>query len=96
VLILSVSLHRGRIGLLDSKDRQMERTITAIFEDGVLKPVLPLELPPNTLVRITFEPCDDAAVTSDQSWQELEKCWDEIEVDSGAVRPTRDDLHDRT
>jgi predicted DNA-binding antitoxin AbrB/MazE fold protein len=31
------------------------QTITATFEDGVLKPTLPLDLPTQTQVRITIE-----------------------------------------
>jgi len=31
------------------------RTITATFEDGVLKPAQPLDLPPHAEVRITIE-----------------------------------------
>jgi predicted DNA-binding antitoxin AbrB/MazE fold protein len=73
----------------------MERTITALFEDGVLKPVLPLDLPPHSIVRIIVESVRGSTETSDQDWQELERSWDEIEFDSGAARPTRDELHDR-
>lgn len=74
----------------------MERSFNAIFEDGVLKPVIPLELPPNVLVRITIESWDGPSGGGDPGWQELERCWDEIEFDSGGPRPTRDELHDRT
>jgi len=31
-------------------------TITAIYEDGVLKPKEPLDLPPQSEVRVTIEP----------------------------------------
>lgn len=33
----------------------MTRTITAIFEDGVLKPTQPLDLPEHAQVRLTIE-----------------------------------------
>lgn len=72
----------------------MGRTITALFEDGVLKPVTPLGLPSNTLVRITIESREESAEAREQAWQALERCGDEFEVDSGGVLPTRDDLHD--
>ncbi len=32
------------------------QTITAIFEDGVLKPTQPLDLPAHTEARVTIEP----------------------------------------
>ena len=34
----------------------MTQTITATFEDGVLKPAQPLDLPDHTHVRLTIEP----------------------------------------
>jgi predicted DNA-binding antitoxin AbrB/MazE fold protein len=73
----------------------MERSITAVFEDGVLKPVVPLELPPHALVHLTLESWEGTPEIGDPAWEELERCWDEIEVDSVEPRPTRDDLHDR-
>lgn len=36
-------------------DRAVTRTITAIFEDGVLKPTQPLDLPEHAQVRLTIE-----------------------------------------
>ncbi len=72
----------------------MGRTITALFEDGVLKPVTPLGLPSNTLVRITIESREESAEARQQAWQALERCGDEFEVDSGGVLPTRDESHD--
>ena len=73
----------------------MGRSITAVFEDGVLKPVVPLELPPHVLVHLTLESWEGSSEVGDPAWDELERCWDEIEFDSDGSRPTRDDLHDR-
>lgn len=39
------------------------QTITAIFEDGVLKPTQPLDLPPQAQVRITIEILPDSPLT---------------------------------
>ena len=73
----------------------MERSITAVFEDGVLKPIIPLELPPQALVHLTLESWEGTPKIDGGTWEDLELCWDEIEVDPAGSRPTRDDLHDR-
>jgi predicted DNA-binding antitoxin AbrB/MazE fold protein len=77
----------------------MNQIIHATFEDGVLKPDVPLEFPPMTRVRLTGEPLQnpESTTNSEQSsaWSELDRLWDEVEVDSGAPRPSRDELNDR-
>src|SRR6476661_3520238 len=90
----------------------MGQVITAMFDEGVLKPDQPLSLPPRTRVRLIVEPLSDspevhrekirqeveqawADPARDAAWEELEKLWDEVTVDSGGPRPTRDELHDR-
>lgn len=37
----------------------MSQTITAIYEDGILRPLTPLELPDRTEVRLTVEAAPD-------------------------------------
>ena len=74
-------------------------TITATFEDGVLKPTQPLELPEHAQVRVTIEPLKS----------DLQKEWDAkkgerlaaledflgmVKVHSGE-HLTRDQLHER-
>jgi predicted DNA-binding antitoxin AbrB/MazE fold protein len=39
------------------------QTITAIFEDGVLKPTQPLNLPAHTEARVTVEPLRTSPLT---------------------------------
>ncbi len=77
----------------------MNQVIHATFEEGVLKPDLPLEFPPMTRVRLIVEPLteQESATTPEQSsaWNELDRLWDEVEVDSGAPPPSRDQLYDR-
>ncbi len=77
----------------------MNRIIFATFEDGVLKPDIPLEFPPMTRVRLIVEPLiqPESATTPERSsaWSELDRLWDEVEVDSGAPRPSREQLYDR-
>ncbi len=40
------------------------QTITATFEEGVLKPTQPLDLPPQAQVRITIEILPDSPLTA--------------------------------
>ena len=42
------------------------QTITATFEDGVLKPAQPLDLPAHAEVRVTIEPLPSAPLTVDK------------------------------
>ena len=73
----------------------MEQVLTATFEDGVLKPDAPLALPPHTRVRLTLHPLPGPGSTDELSWDRLEELWNEVTIDSGGVRPTRDQLHER-
>jgi predicted DNA-binding antitoxin AbrB/MazE fold protein len=77
----------------------MNQIVHATFEDGVLKPDVPLEFPPMTRVRLTVEPLTTLgpAMTPEQSsaWTELDQLWDDVDVDSAAPRPNRDQLYDR-
>lgn len=73
----------------------MGRVITATVEDGLLKPDVPLDLAPRTRVRLTVDLLDESPTTAESAWDELERLWEEVEVDSGAAPPTREQLHDR-
>ena len=74
----------------------MAQVFTATFEDGVFKPDQPPDLPAQAKVRLIVEPMADATeVDRDAAWQELERLWEEVEVDSGGERLTRDELHER-
>jgi predicted DNA-binding antitoxin AbrB/MazE fold protein len=68
------------------------QTMTAIFEDGVLKPALPLNLPEHAQVRITVEPlADDAQVA--ERLASLEALW---QLSSAHTeRLPREQLHER-
>lgn len=68
----------------------MSQTITATFENGVLKPDAKLALTAGARVRLTIEP-----LTDDELWAELEQLMDETNVGSSGVRMTRDQLHER-
>ena len=73
----------------------MSQSILARFEDGVFKPDTPLHLPPNTRVRLVFEPMTEATPRPDDPWCEIEQLWKDVDVDSGGPPPSRDELHDR-
>jgi predicted DNA-binding antitoxin AbrB/MazE fold protein len=77
----------------------MNQIIHATFENGVLKPDVPLEFPPMTRVRLIVEtlagPESTPTAGNSDSWNELDRLWDEVEIDSGAPRPSRDQLYDR-
>jgi predicted DNA-binding antitoxin AbrB/MazE fold protein len=73
----------------------MSQVITATFENGVLRPDEQLALPAGTRVPLIVESLDASLEARDQAWQELEQLWEEASVDSGGVRFTRDQLHER-
>jgi predicted DNA-binding antitoxin AbrB/MazE fold protein len=77
----------------------MNQIIHATFENGVLKPDVPLEFPPMTRVRLIVEtltgPESAPATESSDPWNELDRIWDEVEIDSGAPLPSREQLYDR-
>jgi predicted DNA-binding antitoxin AbrB/MazE fold protein len=75
----------------------MSQIIHATFEDGVLKPDVPLPYPSPTRVRLIVEPLTAGGGESekDAAWDEIERIWDEIDVHSDGPPPSRDDLYDR-
>jgi predicted DNA-binding antitoxin AbrB/MazE fold protein len=72
----------------------MSQIITATFQDGVLKPDQPLDLPPGSRVRLTVEPVVSEE-EKDKAWEEWDKLCEEIHLDAGATQLTRDQLHER-
>lgn len=73
----------------------MSQIIHARFEDGVLKPEDPLDLPPNARVRLVVVPISDPELESVAAWREIERLWGDVDIDSGGPPPSRDALHDR-
>lgn len=68
--------------------------MTGTVEDGLLKPDKPPRLESGTRVRLTVEPLQHPSVAQ-EAWTEFERVCDEIPIDSGGLRLTRDELHDR-
>jgi predicted DNA-binding antitoxin AbrB/MazE fold protein len=73
----------------------MSQIVTATFEDGMLKPDVPLDLPPRARVRLVVETLNELTEDARKAWTELERLWDEASIDSRGERMTRDQLHER-
>ena len=75
----------------------MSQIIHATFQDGILKPDVPLPFPSMTRVRLIVEPLTVEAREGgdDTVLSELERIWHEIELDSGGSPPSRDELYER-
>ena len=74
----------------------MIEVITATFEDGVLKPDGPLNLPAHSRVRLVVQPLDEGTEERRrQAWEALERLWQQSALDSGGARLSRDELHER-
>jgi len=70
----------------------MTQTITATYEDGVLKPTQPVNLPDQALVRITIEPVGSASEKTEKL-ATLQALW---QISKGHSKHlTRDELHER-
>ncbi len=75
----------------------MAQFFFATYEDGVLKPHEPLNLPTHTQMRVTIELLVNATADLQrrQAWETFERLWLESAIDSGGDRLTRDQLHER-
>jgi predicted DNA-binding antitoxin AbrB/MazE fold protein len=73
----------------------MSQVIRATVENGVLRPAKRVGLPSGTKVRITLELCPEAATRARRSCDELDRLCDQFPVESGGVKLTRDQLHER-
>jgi predicted DNA-binding antitoxin AbrB/MazE fold protein len=72
----------------------MSQLINAVYENGVLKPEQPLDLPSGALVRVFVEPLDEQAKRQ-KAWDDLQRLHKEHPINSGGDRLTRDQLHER-
>ena len=75
----------------------MSQVITATFEDGVLKPSQPLNIPVHSRVRLILEIVDEdeQAKKNQETLSALEDLWRHSKVHSTEERLTRDQLHER-
>ena len=73
----------------------MSQVITATFVDGVLKPEEELALATGTRVRLILDVWTEILAQGPIVCAELDRLCDEIPIDSGGRRLTRDQLHER-
>ncbi len=74
----------------------MIQIVSATFEDGVLKPDEPLQLPPHARVRLAVEPLPEEAESLQRTaWEEIERLWAQGTLDSQGERLSRAQLHER-
>lgn len=75
----------------------MSQTITAIYEDGVLKPAEPLDLAPHTAVQLTIEELPgtlEASQSKEEVLAMMKQLWAQTKAHN-APHLTRDQLHER-
>lgn len=75
----------------------MTQTVTATFENGVLKPTQPLNLPEHSQVRATLELLDagEQLKRNQETLAALESLWQNSHICSTEPHLTRDQLHER-
>ena len=74
----------------------MTTQMTATVVNGMLKPDQALALPEKARVRLTIEPFEEwSPEAARAAWEALQARLKEHPIDSGGVRYTRDELHER-
>ena len=74
----------------------MTTQMTATVVGGMLKPDQALPFPDQSRVRLTIEPIEDwSPEKARAAWESLQARLKEHPIDSGGVRYTRDELHER-
>ncbi len=73
----------------------MSQIIAATFENGVFRPHEDLRLAPGTTVRLIVDRLDDIQAPARQAYAELDALCAQLPIDSGGIRLTRDQLHER-
>lgn len=74
----------------------MSQVVTAVYEDGVLKPAEPLDLAPHTTVQLTIELIDSWETSRQKRVAALEAFLRQARpIQSPETHLTRDELHER-
>ena len=73
----------------------MTQIVTAVYENGVFRPESEPRLTHGARVRLVVDEYDALPESIRAAWDEFERLCDEAPVDTGGVRLTRDELHDR-
>jgi predicted DNA-binding antitoxin AbrB/MazE fold protein len=73
----------------------MSQIVNATYEDGVLKPLQPLDLPSHATVRVTVELLHGDVLRDQQleALRALEDLWRHSRLDSHGERLSREQLH---
>ncbi|HUG91221.1 MAG TPA: antitoxin family protein [Planctomycetaceae bacterium] len=74
----------------------MTQIVSAIYENGVLRPETELQLVRGARVRLVIDECDSCPDRIQGVWEDFERLCDEAPVDTGGHRLTRDELHGRS
>ena len=73
----------------------MTQIVTATFDQGVLRPDAPIQLAAGARVRLIVEPINSQSVNPGEALDELDRLCEEVPIDSGGEKLTRDQLHER-
>jgi predicted DNA-binding antitoxin AbrB/MazE fold protein len=74
----------------------MTTRVDATLTNGVLKPDQPLPLPDRARVRLTVEPIEEwSPDRARAAWEAIQARLQERPINSGGLRFTRDELHER-
>ena len=73
----------------------MTKVITATYDGEVLRPEEKLELAPGARVRLTVSNWSETTQQRKEALEEFNRLCDEVRIDSGGDRLTRDQLHER-
>ena len=73
----------------------MTTTIPAIFDQGVFRPEAPVSLAEGTHVTLTVDIADEEQQKRRAALAEFVRHCQESKIDSGGLKLTRDELHER-
>jgi predicted DNA-binding antitoxin AbrB/MazE fold protein len=77
------------------EDDPMSQIVAATFENSVFKPHEEVAIAPGTRVRLIVDRLEDLQTPAQQACAELDDLCAELSIDSGGMRLTRDQLHER-
>lgn len=73
----------------------MIRVTEAIFQDGVLTPVEPLDLPQRQRVRLTIEEVEAQPADREAAIQRMVEGFGKLRLRTNGRMPSREELHER-
>ena len=73
----------------------MTRTLTAVVNGSVLTLDEPIPLPPGTKVVVVVSSDEPPIIPGEDPLDELDRLCEEMPINSGGIKYTRDQLHER-